>query len=34
MTGIECKPVPVEMTYGLERLGMFVQVKKNVFDLD
>ncbi len=34
MTGIECKPVPVEMTYGLERLCMFVQEKKNVFDLD
>ena len=34
MTGIECKPVPVEMTYGLERLCMFVQGKKNVFDLD
>ncbi len=34
MTGIECKPVPVELTYGLERLCMFVQGKKNVFDLD
>ncbi len=34
MTGIECNPVPVEMTYGLERLCMFVQGKKNVFDLD
>ena len=34
MTGLECKPVPVEMTYGLERLCMFVQGKKNVFDLD
>ena len=34
MTGIECKPVPVEITYGLERLCMFVQGKKNVFDLD
>ena len=34
MTGIECKPVPVEMTYGLERLCMFVQGKNNVFDLD
>ena len=34
MTGIECKPVPVEMTYGLERLCMFVQGKSNVFDLD
>ena len=34
MTGLECKPVPVEMTYGLERLCMFVQGKKNVFDLE
>ena len=34
MTGLDCKPIPVEMTYGLERLCMFVQGKKNVFDLD
>ena len=34
MTGIECKPVPVELTYGLERLCMFVQGKDNVFDLE
>ena len=34
MTGLECKPIPVEMTYGLERLCMFVQGKKKVFDLD
>ena len=34
MTGIECKPVPVELTCGLERLCMFVQGKDNVFDLD
>ena len=34
MTGLECKPIPVEMTYGLERLCMFVQGKKNVFELD
>ena len=27
MTGIECSPVPVEITYGLERLCMFVQEK-------
>jgi len=33
-TGLECKPVPVEMTYGLETLCMFVQGKNNVFDLD
>ena len=34
MTGLECKPVPVELTYGLERLCMFVQGKNNVFDID
>ena len=34
MTSLECKPVPVEITYGLERLCMFVQGKNNVFDLD
>ena len=34
MTGLECKPIPVEMTYGLERLCMFVQGKKNVFELE
>ncbi len=34
MTGIECKPIPVEITYGLERLCMFVQNKKNVFEID
>ena len=34
MAGIECNPVSVEITYGLERLCMFIQNKKNVFDLD
>ena len=34
MTGIDCKPVPVELTYGLERLCMFVQGKKNVFEIE
>ena len=33
MAGIDCKPVSVEITYGLERLCMFIQNKKNVFDL-
>ena len=33
MTGIECKPVSVELTYGLERICMFIQGKENVFDL-
>ncbi len=34
MTGIDCKPVPVELTYGLERICMFVQGKKNIFDIE
>ncbi len=34
MTGIDFKPIPVELTYGLERICMFVQGKKNVFDID
>ena len=33
MAGIECKPISVELTYGLERICMFTQQKKNVFDL-
>ncbi len=34
MAGIECNPISVELTYGLERLCMFTQAKKNVFDLE
>ena len=33
MAGVECKPVSVVITYGLERLCMFIQNKKSVFDL-
>ena len=33
MAGMECKPVSVELTYGIERICMFTQQKKNVFDL-
>ena len=33
MAGIECKPVSVELTYGLERICMFTQGKNNVYDL-
>ena len=33
MAGFECKPVSVELTYGLERLCMFTQQKKDVYDL-
>jgi glycyl-tRNA synthetase alpha chain len=31
--GIECDPVAVELTYGLERLAMYVLDKENVYDL-
>ena len=34
MAGIECNPVSVEITYGMERLCMFIQNKKNVFELN
>ena len=34
MAGIDCNPISVELTYGLERLCMFIQEKKNVFDLE
>ena len=33
MAGFECKPVSVEITYGLERICMFTQQKKNVYSL-
>ena len=32
MAGMECKPISVELTYGLERICMFTQKKNNVFD--
>ncbi len=32
--GIDCDPIPVELTYGLERLAMYVQGVENVYDLD
>jgi len=31
--GLECKPVLGELTYGLERLAMYLQNKESVFDL-
>ncbi len=31
--GIDCEPVSAEITYGLERLAMYVQNVENVFDL-
>ena len=32
--GIDCNPVSVEYTYGLERLAMYVQGVESIFDLD
>jgi glycyl-tRNA synthetase alpha chain len=32
--GIDCAPVSGEITYGLERLAMYVQGVENVYDLD
>ena len=32
--GIECDPVSTELTYGLERLAMYVQGVDSIFDLD
>ena len=34
MAGIECKPVSVELTYGLERLAMYIQGIDNIHQLD
>lgn len=31
--GIECSPVPLEITYGLERLAMYIQGVDSVYDL-
>ena len=32
--GFECNPVAVELTYGLERLAMYIQGVENVYDLE
>jgi glycyl-tRNA synthetase alpha chain len=32
--GVDCDPVSAELTYGLERLAMYVQGVDNVYDLD
>src|SRR5690606_18954555 len=32
--GIECEVVSAELTYGLERLAMYIQGVENVYDLD
>ena len=33
MAGFECDPISAEITYGLERICMFTQQQKNVYDL-
>jgi len=33
MGGFDCKPVSGELTYGLERLAMYIQDKASIFDL-
>jgi len=33
MGGLDLRPIPVELTYGLERIGMCLQRVDNVFDL-
>jgi glycyl-tRNA synthetase alpha chain len=32
--GFDCKPVSVEITYGLERLAMYLQNRNSVYDID
>ena len=32
--GVECKPVSAEITYGLERIAMYLQGVDNVYDLE
>ncbi len=34
MGGFDCKPVAGELTYGLERLAMYIQNKDSVYDLE
>lgn len=31
--GLEIKPVALEITYGLERIAMYIQNKESVFDI-
>ena len=31
--GFDCNPISVEITYGIERLAMFIQDKQSVFDI-
>jgi glycyl-tRNA synthetase alpha chain len=31
--GLDCRPVMGEITYGLERLGMYIQGKESIYDI-
>jgi len=31
--GFPCNPIPVEITYGLERIAMFIQKVDSVYDI-
>jgi len=32
--GIDCNPIPIEITYGLERIAMFLQDKDSIWELN
>ena len=32
--GLDCNPIPIEITYGIERIAMFLQDKESIWDLD
>jgi len=32
--GIDCNPIPIEITYGLERIAMFLQDKESIWELN
>ena len=32
--GIDCQPIPIEITYGLERIATFLQDKESIWDLN
>ena len=34
MGSVDLKPVSCEITYGLERIAMFIQKKKSIFDIE
>ena len=32
--GLDCNPIPIEITYGLERIAMFLQDKESIWDVN